>query len=90
MVGSRGRRRARPHGWCGVSDPEVIQAETLRNIGCCGLAAATTGREHFSSCLNWQPPAPQMCEVCKTERHGVTDGLCRTCRFVAHCEGYDF
>lgn len=38
-----------------AEQPEVIQAETLRNIGCCGLAAATTGRQHFGSCANWEP-----------------------------------
>lgn len=67
---------------------EPIQAETLRNIGCCGAAAATTGRYHYPSCVNWQPPKPEKCEVCQEERWTVKDGLCQTCRFVAHCEGY--
>lgn len=26
--------------------------EQGRNIGCCGLAAATTGREHYPTCAN--------------------------------------
>jgi hypothetical protein len=74
-----------------AEQPEVIQAETLRNIGCCTLAAATTGREHFRSCVNWLPPAPRQCAVCERDYYAESKyvpGLCQSCGFVAHAEGY--
>lgn len=69
--------------------PEIIQATVLRNIGCCSLAAGTVGRRYSGACVNWEPPKPEKCKVCQDERWTVRDGLCQTCRFVAHCEGYE-
>lgn len=33
-------------------------------------------------------PAPQCCVVCERESYSIEDGMCKSCRFVAHCEGY--
>lgn len=34
------------------SKAEAVEFPAGRNIGCCGLAAATLGRQHYPVCVN--------------------------------------